>query len=48
MIGLFASAVAVVIIYLDVNSCPVESITGPDFGEFMTLVGHKNEAVLAI
>ena len=47
LLGLLAASIVVMVV-LDANSCPIESVSGPDFGEFMTIVGFKNQATLSI
>ena len=39
--------ITLIIVYNDFG-CPVESITGPDFKDFMTILGQKNEMHLTI
>ena len=44
---IIAIPVVLFIIYNDFG-CPIGTVTGPDFKDFMTLVGHKNEMLLTI
>ena len=41
LLGLVIASIVVMVV-LDANSCPIESVSGPDFEEFMTIVGFKN------
>ena len=44
--SMVVAVVAVIIMYRAENRCPIESIDGPNFEEFTTLLGHDNEAIL--
>ena len=41
LLGLLIASIVVMVV-IDANSCPIESVSGPDFEEFMTIVGFKN------
>ena len=37
--------IAMIVAY---NRCPIHTVTGPDFEDFMTIVGFKNEVKLTL